>query len=772
MRKRSFRQFVSLLLISCLLTGCATNPKLSYLGDAQLQDYRTDAERIDFPDACEVPTETATFASPPRNIRDQNHDEVWDMPLAEAIHLALLHNKIVRTSGRTGTGAINSGAAGGTASSTIVRSPQAVGSVWGPGIQETGVLFGTRGVEAALSAFDAQLTSSMVWGRDEQIQNNLFLAGGIPDGATLQSDSAQFQTQLQKVHADGGQVSLAHNVRYRYTNSPGNLFPSTYDGNVQLTYRRPIWAGGGAEFTRIAGPASQNISGLSGVSQGVVIARINNDITIADFEMQVRNMIKDVEDIYWNLYLAYRRFDTEVVARNSALRTWREVHTKYIIGTEGGSAADEAQAEEQYQDAKARAETELNNIYSMELELRRMLGLTVNDGRVIRPSDEPVTAEFRPDWYVALAEALTRRTELRRQKWNIKSLSLQLTAADNLANPRLDLVGAYNVNMFGDTLWSQSDNDAAGTTQGLNSAYERLTQGSETGWQLGFQFAMPFGFRSALAQVRNLELRLAQARELLKTQEVEISHELADGFQALNLNYQRAQTHFNQGRAAHRQLQAFEAEYEVGTKTLDLLLQAQTRLARAQIQYYTAIIEYTKSITNIQFRKGTLLEYNSVHLGEGGWSPEAYEEALRKAWARSHAIDNDLLHAEPAPFVHHGRVMGTVEMGSPNGIVPPVAGPQTGADDGLGSDPGGIVPPAPPAADGDEGASVPGQPGTVLPPMPVEEKGYDDDVPDQGNSNADRPQTEAELNAELDADGERIGDGEIQFEEPILEGEF
>ncbi|QDU43823.1 outer membrane channel protein [Symmachiella dynata] len=771
MRKQSFRQFVSLLLISCLFTGCASNPTLSYLGNAQLTDYRADAERIAYPDSCEVPPESATFANPPRNVRDRNHDEAWDMPLAEAIHLALLNNKIVRTSSRTATGAIAAGSAGGTSTSTIVSSPQAVASVYDPAIQETGVLFGSRGVESALSEFDTQFTTSMVWGRDEQIQNNLFLAGGIPDGATLQSDTAQMQAELSKVQANGGQLSLSHLVNYNYNNSPGNLFPSVYTGNVQLGYRLPMWAGSGTEFTRIAGPVSENITGIGGVSQGVVIARINNDITIADFEIQVRNMIKDVEDIYWNLYLAYRRYDAEVVARNSALRTWREVKSKFEVGARGGSAADEAQAREQYFDAKARAEVELNNIYSMELELRRMLGLPVNDGRIIRPSDVPITAEFIPDWYVALAEALTRRTELRRQKWNIKSLDLQLIAAENLANPRLDFVSAYQVNMFGDNLFGNNDNDSVGTAQGLNSAYERLTQGSQTGWQLGFQFSMPLGLRRTLAQVRNIELRLAQARELLATQEVDISHELANGFQALNLNYQTAQTRFNQGRAAHLQLQAFEAEYKVGTKTLDLLLQAQTRLARAQIEYYSAIIEYTKSITNIQFRKGTLLEYNNIHLAEGAWSPEAYEEALRRAWARSYAFESDLMHTEPAPFVNDGRVMGPVEFTSEAVNMPGPANGSESMEIPL-TDPNGIVPPPPaPPLDGElegAGSSDFREPVPALPPA---EGSYDGDVSIDWNADFDEEQAKALF--ETESDQETAGYEKVNFSDaPVIDNGY
>ena len=89
MRKPAFRQFISLLLICCLLTGCATNPTLSYLGDSDLEYYRADSQRIDYPDVHETASETATFANAPRTVRDRDRDEFWEMPLAEAIHLAL-----------------------------------------------------------------------------------------------------------------------------------------------------------------------------------------------------------------------------------------------------------------------------------------------------------------------------------------------------------------------------------------------------------------------------------------------------------------------------------------------------------------------------------------------------------------------------------------------------------------------------------------------------------------------------------------------------------
>lgn len=75
-----------------------------------------------------------------------------------------------------------------------------------------------------------------------------------------------------------------------------------------------------------------------------------------------------------------------------------------------------------------------------------------DDGDVLRPLDDPVTANVLPDWQQNLFQALARRPELRRQKWSIKSLQLQLRAAENLTRPRLDFVSAYQVNGFGDNL--------------------------------------------------------------------------------------------------------------------------------------------------------------------------------------------------------------------------------------------------------------------------------------------------------------------------------
>ncbi len=625
----------------CLLAGCLeTRKSLHYVGDAELDYYKSAATQIDYTEVCDPAADEALNSNQPHTLADRHRDQIWDLTLVEALHMAMSNNRIIRTDRQFSQ-----------AGSSLVSNPNFTSSVYDPAIQESGVLFGGRGVEAALSDFDANFSTTMLWGRNETVQNNAFFSGGLPAGSTLTQETGQFTSQLSKQFGYGGSFALSHNWNYLGTNSPGTLFPSSYAGNVAAQYRQPLWAGAGTEYTRIAGPSIPGFRGITGVSQGVVIARINNDITIADFEASVRDMLLDVESLYWDLYLQYRLYHTVVVAHNSALRTWREAKAKLDIGgARNFKPADEAQARDQLFATRAGVEAVLSNLYTAETSLRRLLGLPVNDGRVIRPADQPSIAQFVPDWHISLAEGLTERVEIRKQKWNIKSLELQLRAARSLTHPRLDFVSGYQVNGFGDKLWSPGDDDDV-TAQGLNSAYETLTQGDQTGWNLGLEFSMPLGFRSAHAQVRNYELRLAKARETLAAQELDIAHELAVAFQNLAKQYQTAQSNLNRLNAAQSRVDLFEAELEAGTATLDLVLRAQTSLADAERDYYTSLTDYNKAIAQLHYRKGTLLDYDNVYLAEGEWTPEAYEESLRRAWARSHAFDANRLRTEPEEFV-------------------------------------------------------------------------------------------------------------------------
>lgn len=659
LQRRVWKRLISLTLIGAMLPGCAgvAEKKITYLGET---DYAGDTDpryfkgsvtEIDYPtpdDPCPDPSDftkgQVAASQKPRQIGDRSKDEIWDLTLAEAIHLSLINNKILRVRGDFRT-----------SGSSIYTNPDGIPSLYDAAIRDSGFLFGQRGVEAALSVFDPVFNTQMVWGSNSAIQNNLFLAGGLTKGSVLNTDTGAFTSSISKTNAVGGVLSLSHNVNYQFLNSPIQLFPSVYTGNVMLNYTQPLWAGAGAEYTRIAGPLNTALGGVTGVSQGVMISRINTDISVADFEMSVRNTLRDVEETYWDLYLAYRTYDTNVEARNSFLRSWRFAHANKGAGK--FSDLDELQSRQAYFQGRATVEDSLQNLYNIETQLRRLCGLPSADGRVIRPKDDPSLGEFRPDWNLCVAEALTRREELRRQKWNIKSLELQLRAAKNLVHPQLNFISSYQINGFGNNMFNITGQPTPGPGGvDLQSFYQTLTAANQTGFTLGFQFNMPLGLRYAHSQVRNYELRVAKAKQALADAELEICHELTTTFQNLAWRYQTAQSNYNRWQVAEAQVPGRENRYRTGVPNVEtsvLLqqwLQTRTDSVTAEVAFYTSVIEYQKAITDLNFRKGSLLEYDGVQIAEGTWAPEAYSDAFRRAWARSFAfdaLDIDPVHAEP-----------------------------------------------------------------------------------------------------------------------------
>jgi outer membrane protein TolC len=634
-----FQRLKQALIISAavvVLAGCFYRKgpdELHYLGGDGPDYYKDVATSIEFPTTEEERPAQVTVTGQPHTIANRQKDQVWDLTLSQALEMALANNKIIRSAG--------SFDAPGNA---LMTNPNAVESVYDSAINESGVLFGGRGVEAALSDFDAQLAVTNTYGFNQNIVNSPVQNVGAASGSVLEQHTGLWNATLTKNFANGGQIQFQNQWNYLDVNSSGVLFPSSYSGFAKVSYTQPLWAGSGVEFTRIAGVVNNAFAAVTGVSQGVAISRINEDMALADFELAALLLLRDTENTYWNLYLQYRLYHTAVVAHNSALRSWREAKAKLDIGgATGFTPVDEATARDQLYNTRATAETNLNNLYNAETALRRLLGLPVNDGRIIRPVDEPPIAKFVPDWYSSLTEGLTRRSELRKQKWQIKSLELQLRAAKSLVHPQLAFVSSYQVNGFGNDLISQQSQIA----QPFSSAFASLAEAEQTGWTAGFTFSMPIGFRAAWSQVRQYEVRIAKAREGLSVQEMEIAQELAVAFQNVAVNYQTAQSYFNRRVATERELALYEYQYEVGTTTLSFVLTAQSNLASAESSYYTSLVNYAEAIMDLNFRQGTLLDYHNVTLAESDWTPEAYKDAIRHAWARSHAIPAKFLCTEP-----------------------------------------------------------------------------------------------------------------------------
>ena len=603
------------LAVCLLLTGCHPIQPLYFHEDGDLSHYVDVATDIEHPDVELDRLAEVEQAGVPRTIMNAQFDEVWELGLEDAVSIALQNSKVIRQIRARG-GVFQTASATAPELLTI-NSGQGVPTVYDPALLATS----QGGVEQALSAFDAQLSTNLFWDRTDRPQN-------VSNARVFRRDNVTSRTELAKQSVTGSQFLFRTETIYDDTPEVQGVpltRPLTIDWfqAVEAELRQPLLRGRGTQVNRIP----------------IVIARIQEDLAVHDFQVNVRNLVSDVENAYWALYFSYRNLEATKIGRDSALATWKRIFALMEAGAAGGEAENEAQSREQYFFFRARLQDALNRVYSTEKQLRYLLGLTPTDQRIIRPADEPTTAKVSFDWGEVLSEALIRRPELRRQKWLIKQRELELIAVRNQLLPQLDLVALYRFLGLGDKLFGNGEpgsrwpavpilpNPTENSTAEGTTAWDELLDGQYQEARLGIQLTVPLGYRRELAQVRNRQLTLARDKAVLEDMELEVTHQLTSAIQDLESSYAICQTNLNRIRAAVNEVDAIQAAYDAGSATLDRLLDAQRRRSDAEVAYAQSLADYNLAIVQVHFRKGSLLEYDGVVLAEGPWPAKAYHDA-------------------------------------------------------------------------------------------------------------------------------------------------
>lgn len=625
-RNRIFQLLVSVLLLGVL--GCGPASPIYLTSKNQVdKHYINTATRIEYPDTHVETSPEVLGALAPLTVANPNPTEIYDLTLEEAVCVALRNSKVVRT--LNGVGFSSAGVQG--VPQAILSNPNGVATVYDIALVETDPRYG---VEAALSAFDAQLKSTVGW--STQNRGTPLTPGNY---YTDTSQGGSFQTSLQKTTASGSTFYMTNGNNYTDPKSPYSFstqFPywQTY---LEAGVSQPLLQGRGVQFNRIAG-----LGAVPGFYNGVSIARMNTDTTLADFEMATRNLVFDVERAYWNLYYAYHFLESVKAGYQSASQTWHQVKQKYDLGAKEGTAVAEAQARNQYYIFRGRAEQAQSNLFKMDATLKYIMGLAATDGRLFKPSTEPSVAPLKLDWNDIVVEALVRSPELRKQKWVVKQKELELLASKNYLLPRLDLNAGYRWNGIGDKLVDTSTNQS--------SAYNSLTHDGMGDWQAGLSFSAPIGFRREMAANRNAKIALTRAQSILQEQELELSNQLSDAVRDLAQYHQLVQTSLQNRLASQDELTATTRAYEVGKTTIDYVLDSQRRLAEAETGFYNNVVQYNIAISELHRRKGTLLEYNNVYLAEGPWPNKAYVDA--RELARKRDAGHNLNYGYTRPQVY------------------------------------------------------------------------------------------------------------------------
>ena len=550
--------------------------------------------------AADASLDRSSFANElnaPRTVDDEMPTDFWDLSLDEAIRTGLQNANVLRNLG-----------------GQVLTNPQAATTKFEPALQYTDPVFG---VDAALSQFDAQLSSNATYSKNDDVFNNPFTGGGLLSPSKpveVERENFDWNVQLTKTAATGAQFSLTRALHHDYQNPQlANFFVGSWSNYIEGSIRQPLLQGRGVMFNRIAGPNGQ--PGFR-FSNGVIIAQINDKISAATFEQGVQAYADQVISAYWQLYLAYRNYEAAVRARDTGYKTWRIAEARFQADLPGGEADREAQAREQMLAFEQEVMTALSGdqrtgvtgVYQAEANLRLLLGLPIRDSQFIRPSEEPVEAKIIYDWDHLSNIASNNRLELQQQKLRVKQEEMQLLASKNFLLPRLDAVATYRHYGFGDHLFNGPSVDDQGLpVDRFSSSLKDYYNGDHHQMQVGLQLNVPLGYRRQFAGLRNAELSLRRERAILEEQQAQIQFQLGNAVRQTALDYQALRNAYNRLVAADQAEQSRFVSFEADKSPLDFLLEAQSRRAQAENAYHRAVVNYQLGRTQIQNEAGVLL---------------------------------------------------------------------------------------------------------------------------------------------------------------------
>ena len=676
MKRYLYRWFAGLQIGCVLLTGChPTQP--FFLGErGDLAHYLDRAQQIEYVDLDTATLPEASQSHEPFSLNNQNFVHL-DLTLEECIAYALVNTQVVHA--LPGTQRQNADMAATILSSpsgqlitgndvaitaTTTNSQPAVVDQNGNRILPRGSVRSNQigGVEDALSEFDAQFSSFMSFNTTDRARN--VGAGNVFNPQLFQGRDTTAQMAISKRTATGGVATLRSQSIYSFNNIPtqsagagnfGRAVPSDYTQIFEAQVQHPLLRGRGALVNRIP----------------VVLARINEDISIGQYEERIRNLVRDVEFAYWDLFAAYFNVESARIALDSSALAHKIVYAKL---QEGASANAEAQARVTYHQFKAQLDAAIAGggngnepgLFGREQNLRLLMGWAPNDGRLIRPIDKPAVGLAEFDWEAARGETLCRNIDLRQQKWAIKQRELELVSAKNQSLPDVNLQLNYRWLGVGSSLIDRHGGNEPFPI-GRPSAFEELFGGNyqEGGIRAEFN-PNAFGSRRQLNDVRNKQLTLARERRVLEAKEIAAVSNLTRLVQQVDSQYKQMTGLFQALTAAQTLVEVSQARFDTPPtdnnspdSIVDNLLRAQQTRASAGQNYIRLLAEYNKSLVEIHALKGSLLEYNNIALEEGLWPEKAYWDASERARERDAAIHMDYGASRPSVFSRGAYMQNT-----------------------------------------------------------------------------------------------------------------
>jgi outer membrane protein TolC len=357
-----------------------------------------------------------------------------------------------------------------------------------------------------------------------------------------------------------------------------------FDTYTALTVTQPLMRGFGITVTQA----------------DFLIAKNNKLKSVQDFKAEVIKTLTDVKKAYYDFQYSQEQYKTAAVS----LKRVQDLHDinkeKYAKGI--ASNVDLLQSESEmarFEQSVAAAE----GVMKLAEDTLKYITNLVNDEDLwnadIELLGEIAYEEKKVDIIDSLEKSFGNRPDYEAAKIELKNKDISVIYNRNGIFPVVDLVGSYGFN---------------GLAKNFDKDMGVLGSGTYQDWTIGVNVSMPLGNDDAKGKYRKSLLEKQQTLISFKRLEQKIILEVRNAVRDIDIRYRMLEASIKNKDAEVRNYEAQSARFRAGLVSTHDIIDFQEKLARAEVNYASSVIDYNKAQIELAKVEGMMLEYDNIKI--------------------------------------------------------------------------------------------------------------------------------------------------------------
>lgn len=354
------------------------------------------------------------------------------------------------------------------------------------------------------------------------------------------------------------------------------------------------------------------------------IAQNNQKISESQFEGQVMDLVAQAQRSYWDLVFAAEDIKIKQRSMDLAQKTLSDNQIQVRIGTL--APIDLVQAESDLANRRVQYVTSTYTEVQTQDQVKKLITSQADPGLVLAkiiPSQGVRTPEASDVMPVeaAIKVALENRPEMKQLQITLLNKKSDLEYTKNQLLPTVDFTASYLQNGVGgpQTLRDFSHGFAGAPIigilpGGITDSFGQLFGYQYTGYNVGFSVQIPLSNRAARGDNARAMTDERTAEQKIGSQAQQIALEVRNALTAVEMNKAKIEATSTARELAERRLDAEQKKFNLGASTVRFVLQEQTNVAQAQTDELQAIVNYTKSLVDLDHSMGMTLKKNNIEI--------------------------------------------------------------------------------------------------------------------------------------------------------------